>query len=631
MTVIDVVSVLRKSWKLILGALLAGLLLAIIVSALQPRVYNATSSGYLVAASDPSAVATTGDAENTVAAQRAQQYLPLAETQAVADRLAGHLANDPSGASPTPIEATIVPQSNILEISATGPTPEQAQAVANAGVRAMADEIQRLETLNPNLAVVDESGTLSDIPTDGTSSIALVPFEPAALPSTPESPNLPRNIVLGLAAGLLTGIALAVLRRLLDLRARTSQDVEEITESSVLAVVPATSELQEQRKGGKGMARMGLASEALRQLRTNLRFVSVDKPPRSIVVTSANPGEGKSTVASNLARVLAEAGQPTILIDADLRRPMQAKAFDLDNSIGLTQVLAGDVRAEDALQATETPLLQLMPSGRIPANPSELVGSRNMAQTIDRLTTHHMVIIDAPPILPVTDAGLLSAASDGTILVVRVGKTYKEQVRLSAKNLQQVDGKLLGIVMNLAPRQSMGEVMYGYGKGYGYRSSYAYYGEQEKKGLFRRKQQRTLERSPVPQVESTVEPVDGSAVEDHSFEGPGPHAPGPSGPGAGYAAAGHRTGMTQLGSSQPATGTAQPASAPSASRPASAPSASRPAPTGQPQHQPSASAARAEASEAAAATWARQRQMDQDATSEQPVVRMPPRTGNAPD
>lgn len=183
-------------------------------------------------------------------------------------------------------------------------------------------------------------------------------------------------------------------------------------------------------------------------------------------------------MSANLARVLAESGEKVVLIDADLRRPMIATQFGIDSKIGLTQVLAGRVALEDALQPTDTKRLKVLPAGRIPPNPSELVGSRQMADLIAKLEKDHMVIIDAPPILPVIDAGILTRQADGAILVVRVGKTSKDEVKLSAKRLQQVNGKLLGSVINMASAKNMGEVVYGYASK-SYESHYSSQGDIE--------------------------------------------------------------------------------------------------------------------------------------------------------
>ena len=271
------------------------------------------------------------------------------------------------------------------------------------------------------------------------------------------------------------------MRRLMDNRVRHNSDVEELLGSSVLAVVPKSTELN--AKGRQNVDGLGQAAEALRHLRTNLRFVDVDNPPRAIVMTSANPGEGKSTMSAVLAQMLASSGQRTVLIDTDLRKPVVHKIFGLDGSVGLTQILAGDMQLSDVAQKIEgQPNLRVVPAGRIPPNPSELLGSQRMKALMDYLKDDAMVIMDAPPLLPVTDAGLLSALADGAILVMEVGGTYKEQARLCGKIFKQVDGRLLGVVLNRASRRNLGSVYYGYGYG-GYGQNYYYYEEDEKRKL----------------------------------------------------------------------------------------------------------------------------------------------------
>ena len=458
MTLQDLWRLIKHNVLVLVAATFIGVLLAAGYSLTQPRLYAATSTGYVVAAP----AAASGAAPGTdPAVQKANTYIPIVQSRGVAERIAKELQLSESSSSiGASLSAWVVPDSLLLKITAVSTSPERARAVADAAIRATSAEAARLDTM-----ALD--GTSS-----GNSEIGLVLIESAVTPSTPVSPDWRRNLLAGLGAGLVIGLAIAFVRRALDNRVRHSDEVEALTQAGVLGVVPITPSLA----GKAGEGDLGIASEALRQLRTNLRFVNVDQPPRSIVVTSANPGEGKSTVSSALARLLAESGQPTILIDADLRRPAQAKLFDRDGAVGLTQVLAGDMPAASALVESGTDGLQLLLAGRIPPNPSELVGSQRMQRLIEELSQEHTVIVDAPPLLPVTDAGLLTAACDGAILVLRVGKTYKEQVGLAVRMLGRVGGKLLGSVMNMAPERGLGSVIYGYGYG-NYKQSYYYYAE----------------------------------------------------------------------------------------------------------------------------------------------------------
>lgn len=468
MDLLELWGLARRNWLLLLASLLGGLALAAGYSYVQPVLYSATATGYVVAGNS----ATVGDAfaGSNLAAEKAETYLPLVKSQAVAERVAEEL-DVPSLAEIGGSLEGEVTGSVIFTITATADSPERARDLADAALAATSAEAVVLETLTPSGAG------------GGDTVIRIVPVKQADVPTQPVSPNWNRNLALGLLLGLMVGFGVVVLRHTFDRRVRQASDVEEITDSSALGVIPRADELVTTTTlaGDRGAA-----AEAMRQFRTNLRFVSVDKPPRSIVVTSPNQGEGKSTIATHLASLLAESGQPTVLIDADLRRPRLAKLFEVDGTVGLTQVVAGSVDLADALVPTPQPDLFLLPAGRIPPNPSELVGSGRMQSLITTLSQTYYVIIDAPPLLPVTDAGLLTVASDGAVLVIQTGKTRTEQVALAARNLANVDGTLLGFVMNMVSRKDLGSVVYGYG--HGSYSSHYYYGEDDGRGRVRRRE-----------------------------------------------------------------------------------------------------------------------------------------------
>lgn len=488
MTVADVVRLTRVSWRLIAICMALGLALGYAWNATRPELYSSSTTGYVVAGQ----ASTVGDALSgrTLAEQRAQAWVPFVGSRQVAAKVAeetGGVAGSYSG--------SVLPGTGLFTITAVAESPEDAQALAQAAMNATAQEVDLLER--------------GGDPNGPQPAVSLRPVDDATLPSAPFSPDLKRNLALGLGAGLLVGYVLAILRKVLDRRIRHSPDVESLSGSSVLAVVPQDSTLRKQRNGmTKGM---GSAAEAFRLLRTNLRFVDVDNPPRSVVVTSANPGEGKSTVSSNLARVLAASGMPTVLVDADLRKPVIAKIWKVDSEIGLTQALAKDIPVADVVQPTKEDNLFILPAGRIPPNPSELLGSQRMKAVLEELEEDYFVILDAPPVLPVTDAALLTATVGGAIIVVRTGKTYKEQLLLASKIMKQVDARIYGVVMNLAKVKEMGAVVYGYGYG-GYRSKKygKAYGDLPGSGL----------------SSSTDEPLDAASTPDAPAEvaGEGPGA-----------------------------------------------------------------------------------------------------------
>lgn len=489
MTFVELFRLMRSHLgRLLLATLLGGALGYGYASTLPP-VFAADSSGQIVVAAPQSDIGSIL-ANSSVAASKVSAFLPYAQTRAVAQR-----AIEETGINATPaqivgrISATIPDGTSMIRVSATAPTAEEARLLADAMVRAVAAEANRIElggTVKPGQQAV----------------VRVVPIE-MALPGAQIGPNVQKYVLAGLAGGFGLMAGWILLRRALDTRIRTVKQVEENTGTSVLAVVPQTAELRASKGRGR-LGSLGMASESFRQLRTNLRFVNVDNPPRSMVVTSANSGEGKSTISATLARVLAESGRPVVLIDADLRRPMLATIFERRGSVGLTQVLSGQLELEAALQPTEQPNLLLITAGRIPPNPSELLGSHRMNEVITELSRNNFVILDAPPLLSVTDAGLLTAMCDGALFVFAVGKTHRDQAAQCAKSMAHVGGKVLGTVLNLAPKRKVYGVVYGYGYGYGsYQNRYYYTSKGDGTGARRAKRRRgkDAETSPETQVE----------------------------------------------------------------------------------------------------------------------------------
>jgi len=191
-------------------------------------------------------------------------------------------------------------------------------------------------------------------------------------------------------------------------------------------------------------------SEAYRTLRTNLEFASLDKPLRTMVVTSAGPEEGKSTTLANLAVTLAQAEQKVILVDCDLRRPSQHEIFRVGNGVGLTSMVVDEEAFKNVpLQETPVPNLKLLPSGPLPPNPSELLGSRRMGEIIATLRERaDLVLFDAPPIIAVTDAAVLASKVDGVLLVINAGTTKRDHAQRAKALLEKVNARLVGAVLN---------------------------------------------------------------------------------------------------------------------------------------------------------------------------------------
>lgn len=191
-----------------------------------------------------------------------------------------------------------------------------------------------------------------------------------------------------------------------------------------------------------------IGAEAFRTLRTNIQYSSFDKEIRSIVVTSSEPGEGKSTTAGNIALSFAQANKSTIMVDCDLRKPSLHRKFKISNMIGLSDILIGKEKIQDAVHEYNEHL-DILPSGKLPPNPSEMLGSRAMEKLLGELKEkYEVIILDTAPLQAVTDAQVLSTKADGTILVIRAEKTKKESV-LQAKNLlEKVNANIIGTVLN---------------------------------------------------------------------------------------------------------------------------------------------------------------------------------------
>jgi capsular exopolysaccharide synthesis family protein len=264
------------------------------------------------------------------------------------------------------------------------------------------------------------------------------------------APRPVRNYAIALLIGLAAGAAAAVLRETLDTTIRTAQALGDLTSRPLLGTIPFDAGardhpllVSEQRHSTR--------AEAFRQLRTNLQFVDVDRGAQSIVVTSSVPDEGKSATAANLAIVFANAGGRVLLVEADMRRPRVAEYLGLEGAVGLSNVLAGQADVDDVLQRWGPLDLWVLASGALPPNPSELLASQALVDLLDKMRSRFdTIIIDTPPLLPVTDAAVAAVRADGALVVVRCGKTSRAQVRTATQALAAVDARVLGFVFNMA-------------------------------------------------------------------------------------------------------------------------------------------------------------------------------------
>lgn len=454
MTLTDLLQLLRTNVVILFVAASLGVLGSFVHTTRQPTVFAATATGY-VAVGIPETVeelASNSAAANAQASAIAQQVGSPDVAAKVREKLGdsadfGSLVGTTDGTWP------------VITATANAASPAGARDAANAAVDAAVARVAEL---------ADLSRPQGEPP---SSLVKTYQLQAATAPTSPIAPKYPLAMLQGLIAGLVIGFVIALLRKTLDSRMRTVADVDEQLGVGTLGILPESPHLQQ--SAARRTTGSAAADETLRQLRTNVRFMRVDSPPRSIVITSANAAEGKSTVALNLARAIAESGQHVVLVDADMRRPTVAGRLGLDEAVGLSQVLSDEVDLATATQSTDLAALRVIVAGRTPPNPSELLGTQRMAEVIRTLSEEALVILDAPPLLPVTDAGLLSTHADGVLLVVRVGHTYKEASDYCRRILLQLGVPMLGVVLNRAPVRGLGSVIYG--RGYGNRNTTDYY------------------------------------------------------------------------------------------------------------------------------------------------------------
>jgi receptor protein-tyrosine kinase len=297
--------------------------------------------------------------------------------------------------------------------------------------------------------------------------------QPAKVPKSPSSPKTLRNTVLGLLLGLLLGFSLAFLLERLDRRIKTVEDLEQTYRVPLLATVPQNKSFA--RSPASNGANHSSQLEVFRLLRAYLRYFNVDRQIRSLLVVSAAPGDGKTTVARNLALAAQETGTKTLLIDVDLRRPDLARFFAVSPAPGLSELLIGGVEVKDAIRSvpiatrvngsTAEIALDVLVAGHPPPNPAELIESHAMSDVLSWATEHYeLVVIDTPPLSVVSDAIPLLGKVDGVVLVSQLGKTTRDAAAFLRERLAGMNAPLLGVVANgVNPK---GQAGYGYGYSY---------------------------------------------------------------------------------------------------------------------------------------------------------------------
>ena len=303
-------------------------------------------------------------------------------------------------------------------------------------------------------------------------------LEKAEVPAGPVSPRLPLNLAVGLLIGIALGSAAIVLLDALDTTIKSDADVSSFSDKPLLALLPQIdgSALKSLETIGETAADTitftapkSSFAEGIRTLRTNLMFMAPDNPPRLLLVTSPGPGEGKTMTSVNMAIAMAQSGQKTLIIDADMRRPRLHKALGIENrDQGLSSIILGNEELDQVVQATRIENLSMLSCGQIPPNPSELLHSERFAKLVEEVgEKYDRVIFDSPPLGAVSDALVLSHAVDGVLLILSFGNTQKEMLRRSVDQLMSIGAPLMGFVLNEIRADASG-----YAYQYYYRYSY---------------------------------------------------------------------------------------------------------------------------------------------------------------
>jgi len=437
---------LRRNWILVAVFTMVGLSAGGLASILVKPSYTADTQLFV-------AIQGSGSVQelaqgNTFSQARVQSYVKTVTTPTVLQPVIDSL-----GLQMTPgqlagkVKATSDVNTVIVTVSVTDGSPVQAAAIAKAIASNLVETVEDLEK-----------------PKNGESSpVKLSVISPATAPTSASAPNTKVNLLLGLLIGLGLGVGIALIRAKFDTKVRGEIEVRKVTSAPILGGLSFDPE-SSQRPLLTQTPSQGGRAESFRQLRTNLQFARVGQKSKTVLISSSLPGEGKTTTAINLAISMAQTGQTVALVDADLRRPMVSEYLGLERHLGLTTVLVGDAETNDLLQPWGDGGLYVLASGQIPPNPSELLGSQAMGDLVAHLEDiFDAVIIDAPPLLPVTDAAVLAQHAGGVLIVVGSQKTRVGELERSIDALEKVSANVLGVVLNRLPTRGPDSYSYSYG------------------------------------------------------------------------------------------------------------------------------------------------------------------------
>ena len=435
MTLRQLLSTVRKRWGYIVVLLVLTCTAVGVWSKLSEPVYTARASAYF----SLNFGQTPGELYqgSNYTQQQIGSYALLATKPIVLDPVIRELGLDTTTDElARSIEAQASVDSVIVEIAASSTSRDRSAELANAVV-------ERLGAV-----VRDLSPKLDDDPSVVVTAVAV-----ATPPQYQSAPNTFRNLLIAGLAGLFLGLLAALAREHLDTRLRADEAVPRGV--AVLGAVENDRAVGRQPlkiSQRTGSQRQRIAYETFRRVRTNLRFLDLERPIKVMVVTSSVAGEGKSSVSLNLADALAAEGRRVVLVETDMRRPKLADYLGIEGAVGLVDVLAGTVDLDAALQRWARDQPFILPSGSIPPNPAELLGSEIMTRLVGELRSRFdLVLLDAPPLLPVADASVVASLADGAIVVVRHGRTTAQQFSRAVESLEAGRARVLGAVFNRVP------------------------------------------------------------------------------------------------------------------------------------------------------------------------------------
>ncbi|MDR0960508.1 MAG: polysaccharide biosynthesis tyrosine autokinase [Propionibacteriaceae bacterium] len=451
----DFLNLLLRRWVTLVVCLVLGIVGAFAATRLMPVKYQASAELYF-AARTPGATATSDIVQGSnYMRQAVLSYVDIATSAIVLEPVIEQLNLAPLTAQElaADIEARSPTNTVLITITVTQNDRELAAQIANATAQSLSDVV---------------SNQLEKPSASSPSLVQATVTQPASVPETPSSPRPLMNLAIGALLGLALGIGVAWLRTLLDTKIDSPEIVKAITNQPMLGTIPFDPQIESSPLIIVDNPRAH-AAEEIRGLRTNVIFSNVGGGNQTLIISSSNPSEGKTTTISNLAIALASLDKKIVLVDCDLRNPSVAKTMGMEGSTGLTDVLVGRATPADVIQRWGEDQLFVLPAGRTPPNPSELLGSEAMKILCDRLATiFDYVLIDAPPVLVATDATMLATLADGVILAIAHGETRRHSLAAAINHLNLVEAHLIGSVVTKVPVKKVGGYQSGYGYGYGY-------------------------------------------------------------------------------------------------------------------------------------------------------------------